>query len=121
MKNKDDDIQVSRVAQWLSFLVCGAAAGSRVRGYRTECRESESRENTEDTAAKTGQCGSSASIVFYFITNQFYSFPLVVTTVKSEYHGSRRDDGDRGGCPDTHHRSGFTEKVGKVVVEMIDH
>ena len=32
MKNKDDDIQVSRVAQWLSFLVCGAAAGSRVRG-----------------------------------------------------------------------------------------
>ena len=54
MKNKDDDIQVSRVAQWLSFLVCGAAAGSRVRGYRTECRESESRENTEDTAAKTG-------------------------------------------------------------------
>ena len=35
MKNKDDDIQVSRVAQWLSFLVCGAAAGSRVRGAGT--------------------------------------------------------------------------------------
>ena len=95
--------------EWLSGFLFWSVAQQQAAEYagtvRTECRESESRENTEDTAAKTGQCGSSASIVFYFITNQFYSFPLIVTTVKSEYHGSRRDDGDRGGCPDTHHRS----------------